>query len=76
MPRNPDDILTDIDALDTSFVEDQSLTPRGLLWEVIEDVRDSYRLAMEGLVDPLSVSQRWTIEQAVSDYLVNNYGDD
>lgn len=74
--RSPDEILADIDALDTSFVEDQTLTARGIMWEVIEDVRSSYRLAMDQAHIPLFDSQRREIERAVEDYLANNYGDD
>lgn len=50
---------------------------RGLLWEVIEDIRLAYRVAMIDALDTAPADQIIaTVESTVNDYVVNNYGDD
>lgn len=72
--RPPDQILHDVDQLDTSFVDDPNINIRMLVWEIIEDVRSSYRLAMARA--RIATADNEEIETAVTDYLVNHWGDD
>jgi hypothetical protein len=69
--RTPDEILADID-----FVagDHPMLSVRELMWEVINDIRNSYDLAMFGTGVPDAM--RSEVSQTVSDYLANHYGDD
>lgn len=59
--RSPDVIMEDFDA---GAKGTRDVDMRGILWEIIEDILDSIRLA-DG--DVLAT---------VTDYVANNYGDD
>lgn len=76
--RTPDQILRDLDQLDTSFCDDPNVTVRGLIWEVIEDIRSSYRLAIDDILGATlsQIGIQEGIEVIVDDYLANHYGDD
>lgn len=47
---------------------------RAVLWDILDDVRRSYRLALReaGVMPPIAHS----VDQTVEDYLINHYGDD
>lgn len=45
-----------------------------IMWAIVEDIRDSYRLAMS--VEGVSLSQALQVELTVSDYISNNYEED
>lgn len=62
--RHPDSILNDLDALGVS---------RELVWEIIEDVRDSFILAMQHR-NPHETDNDIVI--TVDNYLGNLWGDD
>lgn len=74
MARTPDEILTDIDTVAATSVDGPDL--RNLMWEVIEDVRSSLRLAIDNTQEPLTDGQKQEIWLTIEDYVVNNYGDD
>lgn len=66
-PRHPDEILADLAvALDNN--EETITVVRDILREIIEDVIDSVRLAVD--------AGDGEIVQTVTDYVVNHYGDD
>lgn len=70
-PRTPDEIMSDFDAAVSGQAD---IDPREILWEILADVQDSYRLAMESTAVPLIDIEE--ITGTVTDYLVNHYGDD
>lgn len=45
-----------------------------VMWAIVEDIRDSYRLAMS--VEGVPPSQALQVELTVSDYITNNYEED
>lgn len=76
MPSRPaSEILADYDR---GCRGEADIDMRAILWEVIEDVRESYGLAIKHeraismYPDDLDFD---SIEASVSDYLTNNYGD-
>ena len=71
MPRLPDEIMTDFQA-GCQGTADIDMT--ALLWEIIQDVMDSYWLAMKN--QQVSLKDALNIQDTVVDYLANNYGDD
>lgn len=62
MARTPDEIMTDFHAAVTGTAD---LDPVALLWEILEDVQDSYKLAGASTETQITVS----------DYLANHYGE-
>lgn len=68
--RNPGDILNDFDN-GAAGLDDIDM--RAVLWEVIEDVCQSYQLALGEILDDNSAAEINTI---VLDYLTNHYGTD
>ena len=70
--RTPDEIMSDFDAAVSGQVD---IDPREILWEILADVQDSYRLAMENVpqIDGDTIEE---VAGTVTDYLVNHYGDD
>lgn len=81
--RHPDEILGDLDGI---AIGHRGITRdylRSLLHEVIADVLDSVRLAMSTPDSPdagtptyVEPERRQAILTTVTDYVVNNYGDD
>lgn len=69
--RTPDELLTD---LDSRFERLEVEAGRAILWEIIEDIRSSYRLAITNRYGENETTL--SIETEVTDYLVNHYGDD
>lgn len=69
--RTPDELMKDYDDGCKGL---RDIDMHSILWEIIEDIQDSYLLAMErsGIVLP----RRIQIEAIVSDYLASHYGDD
>lgn len=71
-PRTPDQILEDFETGCQGAMANMDM--RAILWEVIDDIRQSYRLAMEAEdVDEGTVD---AVQDTVLDYAVNHYGDD
>ncbi|MET3959784.1 hypothetical protein ABIE52_006719 [Rhodococcus sp. OAS809] len=69
-PRHPDEILNDFDQAVRGLADIDS---RELIFELIDDLRASYRLAIELHVsDVRAVAE---IEAEISDYIANHYGD-
>lgn len=77
--RTPDEILDDFDAgsRDRVVLVPRQIDMRAVLWEVIDDIRYSYRLAMEDCttvtITPEAIDE---VQDAVLNYLTNNWGDD
>lgn len=77
MTRTPKDVIEDIDSLQYCYLQwdaTLNLDARSVMWEIINDIRDSYRLAMDA--ENLELVQQEAIEICVEDYIVNHYGDD
>jgi hypothetical protein len=87
--RTPDQILRVLDQAqdclndDLYVSSDAPFNLRDLMWEIIDDVRDSYHLALstpdvENAGSPTFVepNRRENILRTVDDYLANHYGDD
>lgn len=70
--RHPDEILTDFDA---GAAGKADVDMREVLWEVIDDVRHSFALAME-CDERVDDATAYEIEVTVLDYVTNHYGDD
>lgn len=68
--RTPDEILADFDAAAKGQAD---LSIRDLLWDVIDDIRDSYRIAMGAYIEDPTADK---IQAVVDDYLSTHYGDD
>jgi hypothetical protein len=68
--RTPDEIMADFDRAAKGQAD---IAIHDALWEVIEDIQDSYRLAMEGA--GLTAAQIEEVSGTVSGYVVNHYGD-
>jgi len=72
MARTPDEILADFDAAFLGETDVSLSNMRDLLWEIIEDVNNSWMLAVQAH-SPLTA---YLAKQTVNDYLANHYGDD
>lgn len=76
--RSPDEIRADLESLIANGpIEefgDRLAILQNLLWETIEDVIDSYGIAMRWI--PLSDDEILAVEIEVADYLGNHWGDD
>lgn len=76
MSRMPDQIMGDFDIATRGQAD---IDPREVLWEVIDDIRSSYRLAMEHALKGLGVD--WPnlvdeVQDTVLSYVSDAYGDD
>lgn len=74
--RTPTEILAVVDEAQGRLGDDFDL--RGLIWEVIADLMDSMRLALNAAAD-LGSLDRPLVERLVAvvdDYTVNAWGDD
>lgn len=69
--RTPDEFMADYDA-GCRGVKDIDMNE--LLWEIIDDVRDSYRLAMHNA--GVNTATASVVTTTVSDYLANHYSDE
>ncbi|KQU35771.1 MULTISPECIES: hypothetical protein [Nocardiaceae] len=68
--RSPDEIISDLDQAIRGLAD---LDTKELVFELIDDLRSSYRLAIAPhLVDPGAAS---AIEAEIDDYVANHYGD-
>lgn len=67
----PDELL---DRFDAGCRGDSDIDMRGVLWDILADVVDTMRLALEN--DGVLSGSALTVYLTVQDYLVNNYGDD
>lgn len=72
--RHPDEILTDIKAFADSGNDDYDRL-HGYIWEIIEDVIDSARLAVDGL-ECLETDEVDEVVTTIEDYVSNHYGID
>ena len=70
--RTPDEILTDYDR---GCRGEADIDMREILWEIIDDIRSSYALAME-CHERIDDQTAHDITITVEDYLANSYGDD
>jgi len=71
MPRLPDEIMADFEAARLGLSD---IDIYDVLWEIIDDVSQSFELAIEGA--GINAHTTLTVLGTVSTYLVNNYGDD
>ena len=73
--RTPDEIMRDFDLA----VKGQAdIDPHDILWEIIEDIQDSYHLAMmtsSYMPGHYRKTVADEIKKEVSDYISNHYGD-
>lgn len=69
-PRSADEIISDLDQAIRGLAD---LDTRELVFELIEDLRSSYRLA---IAPHLPTTTAAAIETEITDYIGNNYGDD
>ncbi|MGI6797940.1 hypothetical protein [Gordonia sihwensis] len=67
--RHPDQIMAD---LQQALAGRSDLDAMELVFEVVDDVRSSYRLALE---DHLTAGQIAAVETTIDDYIGNHYGD-
>lgn len=75
--RTPDETLNLCDRIDVALERagrGDDFDLRDLIWGVIEDVQNSYDLAMHNA--EITRSTRFEIRDAVTDYATNHYGDD
>lgn len=70
MPRTPAELLADYD---DGCQGRRDIDMRAILHEIIEDVRESYRMAIAGETHQRVLDR---IDNEVDDYLANHYGDD
>lgn len=70
-PRSPDEIMSDLDQAIRGVAD---FDTRELVFELIDDLRSSYRLAIAPhLVDTSAAA---AIETEISDHIANHYGAD
>lgn len=69
--RSPDEIMSDLDQAIRGVAD---LDTRDLVFELIDDLRSSYRLAIAPHLSDASAAA--AIETEISDYIANHYGDD
>ncbi len=68
--RSPDEIMSDLDQAIRGLAD---LDTKELIFELIDDLRSSYRLAIAPyLADPGSAA---SIEAEIDDYIAHHYGD-
>lgn len=71
MVASPDELLNRFDAGAQGRAD---VDMRGVLWDILNDVRQSYLLALrEAGVHSATAN---TVDKTVYDYLINHYGDD
>lgn len=70
-PRKADDIIGDLDQAIRGLAD---LDTRELIFELIENLRSSYRLAMAPHLTHAAAAT--AIETEITDYIANNYGED
>jgi hypothetical protein len=73
--RHPDEILRDIKASVADNPGDYKLI-HGYIWEIIEDVIDSAKLALTSLEYGLMTEELDEVIITVEDYVSNHYGDE
>lgn len=79
MSRTPDEILTVFDQAQAELERSDpgTYSLRDLLWEVLEDVLDSTKLAALQPHPETAIHDRpMEVHTTLEDYLANHYGDD
>lgn len=71
MPRTPDALLADFDK---GIKGQADIDMYDVLWEILDDVRSSYRLAMK--MHDFHDDYVEDVDKTVFDYIVNHYGEE
>ena len=71
--RHPDDIKAD---LDKALKGQADIDPYTILWEIYDDIRDSFALALSSLAVGMKDSDIEPILSVVDQYVSTYYGDD